>query len=533
MSDRNGTKTPLNHSAPEYGYLEYALQLSLHSSTARISTCHSVSNPHLQVQFDRKCKDVMQQNCWLDASILTGVNTEEEVIRRGFQFTPGQVHGLKIPIGSLRRNLRGMKGGKVVRKLLFCKIGLGRSFVCDEASVETKPLPDGYDSFYIQEGGLKEDPEYYQEYFVKNSQQILPLYLVQYEFDNSKEKKSRELPNCDNCEEEVLATVYCAADKAHLCNKCDTKLHEPKVASRHVRTPIGKGAEIFGHCRHHQEEWIKYYCSQCHIPVCVVCKMVGNHSNGDCAKHQLVSVTDAYNVVLQEAQAVDPVLQGRRTEITNQISAVNSRAKAVEKMGHLVQTQIDEIYRRATEDLRILIQRKMDVLLGDQIELKRQIMEYDRLEDFVKYQQAGDPTQFLFSWSKQQKVRQELHDFKFFRDEIDVNLDIKVTGGVVVSIDHDPIPNSQTNNNYSIQNSTSQSCPSGAIKTITPTMQNMNQQIQISNTSQGLIQKNAVSVNNIGLGIPRRSSERRVQRRTSDFFSETLGAFDQFNLDDD
>lgn len=50
---------------------------------------------------------------------------------------------------------------------------------------------------------------------------------------------------------------------------------------------------------------IEFFCSQCHIPVCVNCKMVGNHANGEAAKHQLVSVAEAYHTVMQEAQIVE------------------------------------------------------------------------------------------------------------------------------------------------------------------------------------------------------------------------------------
>jgi hypothetical protein len=49
---------------------------------------------------------------------------------------------------------------------------------------------------------------------------------------------------------------------------------------------------------------IEFFCAQCHIPVCVYCKMVGNHANGEAAKHQLISVTEAYNTILLESQSV-------------------------------------------------------------------------------------------------------------------------------------------------------------------------------------------------------------------------------------
>jgi len=49
---------------------------------------------------------------------------------------------------------------------------------------------------------------------------------------------------------------------------------------------------------------IEFFCSQCHIPVCVYCKMVGHHSSGEAAKHKLVSVAEAYQTVCQESSVV-------------------------------------------------------------------------------------------------------------------------------------------------------------------------------------------------------------------------------------
>lgn len=70
--------------------------------------------------------------------------------------------------------------------------------------------------------------------------------------------------------------------------------------------------------------------------------------------------------------------------------------------------------------------------------------EIDRLDDFLKYQQAGDATHFLFCWARHQQYRSELHAFKHFRDEIDVGVDVKVAGSIQVLVDDDTasVPNS-------------------------------------------------------------------------------------------
>ena len=42
---------------------------------------------------------------------------------------------------------------------------------------------------------------------------------------------------CENCEHE-LATVYCHADAALLCTRCDGEVHRSKLASRHHRISL-------------------------------------------------------------------------------------------------------------------------------------------------------------------------------------------------------------------------------------------------------------------------------------------------------
>jgi hypothetical protein len=154
--------------------------------------------------------------------------------------------------------------------------------------------------------------------------------------------------------------------------------------------------------------------------------MVGNHANGEAAKHQLVNVVDAYQTVLDEAKQPDPILHSRRTEIANQISSINSRAKAVEKMGTMLEHNIEEIFKKTMNELRNIIQYKLTVLLSDELELRRQMGEIDRLEEFLHYQHLGDATTYLFNWSRHQTFRSALHDFQFFRSIIDVQLDAKV-----------------------------------------------------------------------------------------------------------
>ncbi len=110
---KTGTKTLLSPTTPEFALLEYNLQLCLKSTTAKIITAHSIVHPHLQSQFDRRCQvfafpfigqDGLILDAWLDFNVLQGANTEEEVVRRGFQFD-AVCSGVKVSVGSLKKGL--------------------------------------------------------------------------------------------------------------------------------------------------------------------------------------------------------------------------------------------------------------------------------------------------------------------------------------------------------------------------------------------------------------------------------------------
>jgi aminoglycoside phosphotransferase family enzyme len=60
---------------------------------------------------------------------------------------------------------------------------------------------------------------------------------------------------------------------------------------------------------------------------------------------------------------MDPVLQTRRNETNNQIAAIRSRGKAVEKLHQELQAQIDAIHKKASLELNQLIAEKVPFTL--------------------------------------------------------------------------------------------------------------------------------------------------------------------------
>ena len=185
----------------------------------------------------------MTLNSWVGSDELVGGNTEDDVIRRGFKFSAPE-NGHTFSVGSIR-NSSNLSNDNSIRKILFCKVGVGRAYSSSLEHAVKEQVPVGYDSFYLtdlsdnSEKDKSNNEAYKHAYYLRNPAQILPQYLIHYDYNVSREHKSREKAVCDNCESEP-ATSYCSADLANLCKKCDLQLHSSKLTSRHVRTPIGK-----------------------------------------------------------------------------------------------------------------------------------------------------------------------------------------------------------------------------------------------------------------------------------------------------
>lgn len=416
---------------------------------------------------------------------LKDTNSEETVLQHGFQFHSSE-NGINFPVGKVDLSTLtkdGRVSGKVMKRLMLCKVAIGRAYNANEDFAKIAAIPDGYDSFVIdREGERKSDsssssssgnnnnkqekgrrnrhqqrpqrdedseddehgghecaaeshPESFN-YVIKDSSQILPTFVVVFEYDPEAERRSRQKVTCENCERRV-ATVFCQSDAANLCDQCDAEMHSSKLASRHTRVPLeGNGAQTFSHCRIHPDKIVEFFCPSCSRPVCVHCKMVGHHSTGDAARHKLITIAEAFKSVAESANSVDPILESRKAAIHAQKESVDERAKQVIANADAIQSQLDEIYQRAQADLKALLKKKLNVLRGDVVELDRELAEIRQLEAFLEYQKSGpNATQFILDWSHHQRLRTELHSFPFFRESIDVLPDIRVNGSIQVHVE--------------------------------------------------------------------------------------------------
>ena len=410
-------KSIISTSSAQHGQIEYLLQLNLFASTPKVLNLSEISNPHFQTHFERKC----QSMSIIDTIILENEIhlSEEDILQKGLP-------EMKIRVGKLK-----VDNSKLKWRGYIVKVGIGRSYAIDKKEVG-KELPNGYDSFHLIQN---KEEGYSHEYYIKDPHQLLVTHIIEFEYDNEYEKQSREKPICDNCEKKA-AVYFCNADNAKLCTECDKQLHSAKISQKHVRTQIGKGADVFGPCQHHPDKLVEFFCSSCRIPVCVYCKMIGNHSTGESSKHQLVGMSEAYQVVFQEITAPDSVLQQRQVAIQDHIGQLKQRSKAVEQQAEQIHKHMEQVYMKALQQLKEIKEGKLRAILSDEYESIRQDQEIKRLTSFIQYLQGGSVTNLLSSWSRHEQLKSTLKDSLVIRDVIDVFPDIKCSGQIEISTEN-------------------------------------------------------------------------------------------------
>lgn len=435
-------QTPVPALSADHARVSYQLQLALHSTTVAIKSITAIGNPNLSLAFETRAKNLMTLDAWVDVSMVGDANSVHDICARGFSFPP---QGMVFSVGAIvltpppaadGYNMSGSR--KRAFEFVLCRIAVGRSYVIDAEALETTraAIPEGYDSLYLHraDDDGADGVLYHHEYLLLDPAQVLPLNSVTFEHDPDADAAAA-VQLCEVCNE-AQAVLYCQQDDARLCEECDAEIHSAnKLVQRHRRMALDAAPSSFGECGFHPGNEVQYFCPACAMPVCVHCKMIGSHSQGEAASHRLVTVTDAYAAALDAANSDDPVLGSRRSRILSSLTSVDSTLRAVNANAAAAEERIYQIMQDALFQLQSHTQAKLALLLGEELELRRQLGEIEWMETFLAYQKTVlKPTAFLASWNKHTGVRTLLGaaESAAARPPLDVLADLQVAGSVSV-----------------------------------------------------------------------------------------------------
>merc|ERR1711991_1210597 len=125
----------------------------------------------------------------------------------------------------------------------------------------------------------------------------------------------------------------------------------------------GDTLQIFNSkCPLHPNVDVEFYCKTCEMPVCVHCKMVGNHSSGEMGTHKLIGIGSAWQQAVDVANKPDKILEQRKEDINMHLESLSEALEAVDKNAYEQDQFVRTMARKALTKIAVEAQRKRDNL---------------------------------------------------------------------------------------------------------------------------------------------------------------------------
>lgn len=383
----------------------------------------------------------------------------------GMKFTSGNIRLPGVPQASHNgrvssgRNINleeisaGIKSNKfdsdytpATRRLFeffLCKVGVGCSVVKNdesEADGDRFPIPPEYDTVFLRNkqinppsivnskvaldselkanefnlsstlalsAGVLPQHTFKHEYIIYDSFQVVPEYLIQFEYDSS----SPELfavPWCDECQDSP-AILWCQADTARLCDTCDERTHRHnKLVTRHIRIPINQMPRASGNCPVHTMDSLEEFCTLCHVPMCRLCRPSHTHAD-EKTPTMIMPISRAYRAQLERHNKPHPCLNSRKMELLEKLESQQLIFNDIRSNMFEVEQRIYSILENSITQLQIATESKMNKILCEQLILNQLLQQVEWSEGFLQYLQSIlPPADFLFAWLKHCHYREEV-----------------------------------------------------------------------------------------------------------------------------
>jgi hypothetical protein len=332
------------------------LQSALGATNTAEVKLWSVQNPHLNVQFEKRCDGLLTVTSWVDISTMSSENHIERVVTHGFKL-PRTGMGLEFTADTI---LTGRQPGP--HRYLMVRVGVGRPFVSQE---KMQVMPYGYDSVLLnpskvfQEDGVAsfQYEAMAQTYVVQESAQVLPVCIVEF------------------------------------------KQEFERTAKQQVEERV--------------EDRYDFYDPVLQKPVSNQDRLSGSHSSGEAATHKLLDIGKAYKEAVYSSHEADTQLTAQRADLERQVLLLQGKAVGLGENAAEVEEGLYTTMQHALFDLQDVTQTKMALLLNEQMELSRQMQEIDWMESAVKehtreHERNGDPAALVAGWSSLSALDLEL-----------------------------------------------------------------------------------------------------------------------------
>ncbi|KAF1328637.1 Autophagy-related protein, partial [Globisporangium splendens] len=385
--------SPLSHTTKEFARVKYLLQCCLPGYKVHDNiTMWDMTNPSLVAQYEQHSHGLLELDSWVAVNNLGAAMGDAHSY--GFTSLDANQTGMKFTTGNLR--LGPPLKSKGTQQLVLCKIAVGRSLSEDRWPFKTKKKP-------------RSDCQPATTAFTCNTahKEMTPTAGTT---TRTPASRSRRRSSSALSSDVVPTSPLSSLSSASNLEQQDTNVNA--IVVKQLEDGL---TDVQTGCRFHEGKHVEFYCSVCELPVCVHCKMVGDHSVGEKGTYRLLTIADAYELSLRESLKSDPLVESRKSVIENKL---HSLAKAKEDVMHnkeqveaAIRLQCEQALSRLEDEVRT----KMVVIDGEVLEYQRQLQQIEWTEDTLDDLRACSPAvEFLSVWNQHRLVRSEQRDFPAF-----------------------------------------------------------------------------------------------------------------------
>jgi hypothetical protein len=376
----------------EFGTAEHLLRIQLNAPSLKIGEMFDISLKPINVQFGNFVKSHFPSDV-VDVFIPT----------KNIEQSKNDVtsHGLKIHQKegfTFSLNCAEIDTSEKEIEIYHFKIALGSvlNYQDSKAAIDkvkylsTPPtisnLETGYNSLRIGEN----------KFVIFQPNQVKALHIIKFTWEDGVSNADPDAHVCDECHQ-PNATVYCHNDGKKLCANCDEKIHsDSEYLKPHKREPLCNALVKIQKCPEHQELDVLYYCTKCHLPICLDCKVKGSHAHGDAAKHKLIPIEQAYRDTLEVLKKPDYFGIEREKAIEAALQDCDSRLEEIRANQQSVEDEIMRVAMKAIEDARVQSSRTANQVKSAKIELLRKQAEFKDQKAMLKnFEENAQPVQLL------------------------------------------------------------------------------------------------------------------------------------------
>ena len=187
-------------------------------------------------------------------------------------------------------------------------------------------------------------------YYIFDDFRVKPTHVVKFSFKLNPDE-NENLIEWEDWQDQT-AVIYWKNDQCYLWEDWDQKIHydnadafKSSILAKHERVKISDKDKTYGKCPIHPDRDLEYYCLTWDKPIWVNCKIKGDHSGENMARHSTVDIREAFSDAIREFTSDDVNINKKKHLITTNILKIEDKMKELKNNSKEVEEQIYELIK--------------------------------------------------------------------------------------------------------------------------------------------------------------------------------------------